>query len=77
MPDNFSGFIGSGSISKAKLGDVFSLNVPLKECPRGTNFTLVSEQEAMHPPIYRKGHGDCRLCLFNEEMGHVVIVAIP
>lgn len=77
MKDNFSGFIGSGSISKANLGDVFALKANLKDVPRGVNFSVVSEQEAIDPPVYRKGEGNRRLCLFNEEVGHVVIVGDP
>lgn len=77
MPDNFSGFIGSGSISKSRLGDVFSLKASLEDIPRGMNFALVSESEAISPPEYRKGQGNHRLCLFNEDIGHVVLVGDP
>ena len=77
MADNFSGFIGTGSISKGNLGDVFSLKSNLKDIPRGINFNLVSESEAIHPFIYRKGEGNHRICLFNEDVGHVVLVGDP
>ena len=77
MVDNFSGFIGTGSISKGNLGDVFSLKSNLKDIPRGINFNLVSESEAIHPFIYRKGEGNHRICLFNEDVGHVVLVGDP
>ncbi len=77
MSDNFSGFIGSGSISKSKLGDVFSLSASLKDIPRGMEFSIVPESEAVNPPVYRKGEGNHRLCLFNEDVGHVVIVGDP
>ena len=77
MVDNFSGFIGSGSISKGNLGDVFSLKSNLKDVPRGINFSVVSESEVIHPFIYRKGEGNHRICLFNEDVGHVVLVGDP
>ena len=74
MEDNFSGFIGSGSISKSNLGDVFSLAVNLKDIPRGLSFKVVNESDAVYPLIYRKGEGSHRVCLFNEDVGHVVLV---
>lgn len=77
MNDNFSGFIGSGSISRGNLGDVFSLAVNLKDIPRGIDFKIVSESEAVYPLVYRKGGGDHRVCLFNEDVGHVVLVGDP
>lgn len=77
MNDNFSGFIGSGSISKANLGDVFSLAVSLKDIPRGLNFKIVSESDAVYPLVYRKGEGSHRVCFFNEDVGHVVLVGDP
>lgn len=77
MEDNFSGFIGKGSISKGNLGDVFSLTANLKDVPRGMQFSMVSESEAVFPAIYRKGEGSCRLCLFNEDVGHVILKGDP
>jgi len=77
MEDNFSGFIGKGSISKGNLGDVFSLTANLKDVPRGMQFSVVSESEAVFPAIYRKGEGSCRLCLFNEDVGHVILKGDP
>ena len=77
MQNNFSGFIGSGSISKANLGDVFSLAVSLKDIPRGLNFKIVSESDAVYPLVYRKGEGSHRVCFFNEDVGHVVLVGDP
>ena len=74
MNDNFSGFIGSGSISKSRLGDVFSLATNLKDIPRGLNFKIVSESDAVYPLVYRRGEGSHRVCLFNEDVGHVVLV---
>jgi hypothetical protein len=77
MKDNFSGFIGSGSISKANLGDVFSLKSNLKDIPRGLNFQLVDESESVFPLVYSRGEGEQRICLFNEDVGHVVLVGDP
>ena len=74
MKDNFSGFIGSGSISKSNLGDVFSLTTSLKDIPRGSEFKIVNESDAAYPLIYRKGEGQQRICLYNEDVGHVVLV---
>lgn len=74
MQDNFSGFIGSGSISKGNLGDVFSLKSNLKDIPRGLQFKVVDESESVFPLVYRKGDGERKICLFNEDVGHVVLV---
>lgn len=77
MQDNFSGFIGSGSISKGNLGDVFSLKSNLKDIPRGLQFKVVDESESVFPLVYRKGDGERNICLFNEDVGHVVLVGDP
>lgn len=77
MQDNFSGFIGSGSISKGNLGDVFSLKSNLKDIPRGLQFKVVDESESVFPLVYRKGDGERKICLFNEDVGHVVLVGDP
>jgi len=77
MQNNFSGFIGSGSITKSNLGDVFSLATNLKDIPRGVDFKIVKESGAVYPLVYRKGEGSHRVCLFNEDVGHVVLVGDP
>jgi hypothetical protein len=77
MQNNFSGFIGSGSITKSNLGDVFSLATNLKDIPRGIDFRIVQESSAVYPLVYRKGEGSHRVCIFNEDVGHVVLVGDP
>jgi hypothetical protein len=77
MQNNFSGFIGTGSISKSTLGDVFSLTTNLKDIPRGIDFKVVSESDAVYPLVYHKGEGKHRICVFNEDVGHVVLVGDP
>lgn len=74
MSDNFARFIGDGSLSRSRKGDSFSLVRDLKDIKRGTKFLRVDESEALYPLILRKGDGDSRVCLFNEEHGHVVLV---
>lgn len=77
MKTDFSVFLGNGNITKSNLGDVFSLSSNLKDIPRGVNFTVVSESEAVYPFVYRRGDGNKKVCLFNEDVGHVVLVGDP
>ena len=77
MNSDFSVFLGNGNITKSNLGDVFSLSSNLKDIPRGVNFTVVSESEAVYPFVYRRGDGNKKVCLFNEDVGHVVVVGDP
>jgi hypothetical protein len=74
---NFSRFIGDGSLSRSRKGDTYSLVTNIKDIPRGTKFLRVVESEAVYPLLYRRGEGNHRICLFNEEHGHVVITGDP
>ena len=74
MKSNFMGFVGNGKITNSNIGDVFALATNLKDIPRGINFSVVSESDAVYPLIYHRGAGNQRLCIFNEDVGHLVLV---
>jgi hypothetical protein len=77
MSARFGDFIGSGKISKASLGDIYALSSHLKDIPRGLQFSVVSEEEAVYPIVYRRGEGRERIYLFNDDIGHIVVEGDP
>lgn len=77
MSARFGDFIGSGKISKASLGDVYALSAHLQDIPRGLQFSVVSEEEAVYPLVYSRGEGTERICLYNDDIGHILVEGDP